>query len=258
MSTILVIGDPHAGQRSANDRFDWLGKFIVDRRPDTIVCMGDFADLESLSSYDKGKKCFEGRRFTLDCEAVRDAQERMFSPLKVLNEARRINKKKQYNPATILLGGNHDEGRIGKVVQTSPELEGVVCLSALGYTSYWTRYIPFRSSVTLHGVTFSHYFTSGVLGRPISGDTIGKSLLQKRHTSSVVGHSHLLSVHRDITASGSPVWGLSAGCYHEDIPEYATDTCALWWRGVVLLHNVKDGDYEPEFITIGTIKARYA
>jgi len=27
---------------------------------------------------------------------------------------------------------------------------------------------------------------------------------------------------------------------------------------LVLLHNVKDGDYEPEFITIATIKSRYA
>ena len=59
MATHLVIGDPHCTPKANNDRFLWAGKFAHDLKPDTIVCMGDFASMDSLSSYDKGKKSFE-------------------------------------------------------------------------------------------------------------------------------------------------------------------------------------------------------
>ena len=38
---ILVIPDGHAHPDYDNDRFDYLGRFILDQRPDTIVCIGD-------------------------------------------------------------------------------------------------------------------------------------------------------------------------------------------------------------------------
>ena len=67
---LLVIPDCHAAPEYDNDRFTALGKFIVDEQPDIIVCLGDFGDMPSLSSYDKGTKGFEGRRFKKDVESV--------------------------------------------------------------------------------------------------------------------------------------------------------------------------------------------
>ena len=55
MATHLVIGDPHCNPKASNDRFLWAGKMARDLKPTTIVCMGDFASMDSLSSYDKGK-----------------------------------------------------------------------------------------------------------------------------------------------------------------------------------------------------------
>ena len=63
MATHLVMGDPHCTPKANNDRFLWAGKMARDLKPTTIVCMGDFASMDSLSSYDKGKKSFEGRRY---------------------------------------------------------------------------------------------------------------------------------------------------------------------------------------------------
>ena len=34
----------------------WVGKYLVEKKPDVIVQIGDFADMPSLSSYDVGKK----------------------------------------------------------------------------------------------------------------------------------------------------------------------------------------------------------
>ena len=85
---LLIIGDPHASPSYDNDRFTALGKYIVDTKPEIIVCLGDMADLPSLSSYDKGTKGFEGRRYKNDVAVVVDAQEKLLAPLKVYNSKR--------------------------------------------------------------------------------------------------------------------------------------------------------------------------
>lgn len=58
-SKILIIGDSHSKPSVSNRRFDWLGKLIADEKPQLVVDLGDFGDMESLSSYDKGKKCVD-------------------------------------------------------------------------------------------------------------------------------------------------------------------------------------------------------
>jgi hypothetical protein len=58
----LVIPDAHAMPGLDNRRFDWLGQFIIDTKPDVIVCIGDFFDMAALCKYDKGTTEAEGRR----------------------------------------------------------------------------------------------------------------------------------------------------------------------------------------------------
>ena len=61
MSNLLVIGDPHAHPDYDNKRFTDLGRFIVKSRPDIVVCIGDMADMPSLSMYDKVLKDLKAR-----------------------------------------------------------------------------------------------------------------------------------------------------------------------------------------------------
>lgn len=37
------------------DHLTWASNYCIQKKPDVIVCLGDFADMESLSSYDIGK-----------------------------------------------------------------------------------------------------------------------------------------------------------------------------------------------------------
>lgn len=67
---ILVIPDCQVKPGVPLDHMSWIGKLIVDKKPDVIVNIGDFADIPSLSSYDVGKKSFEGRRYVDDLEWV--------------------------------------------------------------------------------------------------------------------------------------------------------------------------------------------
>jgi len=78
---ILVIGDAHATPQSSNRRFDWLGNFIIEKRPDIIISIGDWADLSTLSSYDKGTKASWGKTYKADVNSVIDSQKRTFAPI---------------------------------------------------------------------------------------------------------------------------------------------------------------------------------
>jgi len=58
-----------------------IGKYIVAKKPDVVVCIGDFSDMPSLSSYDVGKKSHEGKRYTKDVLATHQAMEALLKPL---------------------------------------------------------------------------------------------------------------------------------------------------------------------------------
>ena len=94
---LLIIPDAHANTDYDNERFTHLGKFIIKHKPDYIVCLGDFADMPSLSSYDKGTKGFEGKRYKKDIESCINAQEKLLDPLRRYNARKRKNKEKSKN-----------------------------------------------------------------------------------------------------------------------------------------------------------------
>src|SRR6187431_2812527 len=62
-TTHMVIPDVQSKPGVQNDHLTWIGAYAVEKKPDVIVCIGDFWDFPSLSSYDKGKLSFEGRRY---------------------------------------------------------------------------------------------------------------------------------------------------------------------------------------------------
>ena len=235
MTNLLVIGDPHAHPDYDNSRFTKLGKYIAKEKPDIIVCIGDMADMPSLSSYDRGTKGFEGRRYKKDVDAVIDAQEKLFAPIK---------KVRNYKPKLHMTIGNHED-RISRAVNVTPELYGTIGIEDLKYKEFGWKVTPFKKCVTIKGIVFSHYFTSGVAGRPISSVHIGHALVSKLHCSAVQGHSHLYNHAEQTRPDGQKIFGLSAGCYSH--PEYTETWCQdteyQWWRGVIMLEGLDNEGY---------------
>jgi predicted phosphodiesterase len=239
---LLIIGDPHANHDYDNDRFTALGEYIVQEKPEYVVCLGDMADMPSLSSYDKGTKGFEGRRYSKDVEAVIDAQEKLFAPIKEVNRMLLKKKVKQYKPKLYMTLGNH-EHRIDRATEHSAELDGTISINDLQYKKFGWKCTPFKECLTIKGISFSHYFTTGAMGRPISGINIGNSMMNKLHCSAVQGHSHLISHQESTKPDGQKIFGLSAGCYSH--PAYSENWCRdteyQWWRGVITLEGL-DGE----------------
>ena len=244
MATHLVIGDPHCNPKASNDRFLWAGKLARDLKPDTIVCMGDFSSLDSLSSYDKGKKSFEGRRYKKDIDHAHDALEKFNKGL----NGRRSRK--------VMLLGNHED-RIDRIVDETPELDGTISTKDLKFKEFGWEVIAYQEPVAIDGVHYCHNYPTGIMGKPISGDNIARSLLLKNKVSSTVGHCHLFDYSMCTIPTGRKVLGLSAGCYLHHKEDYARNTQRLWWSGLIVKRNVRQGEYDIETIEYNTVKKRY-
>lgn len=226
---------------------------MVEKRPDTVIVIGDWADMPSLSSYDKGKKSFEGRRYLADIAASHEAMSEFLEPLFDFNANAKKNKMKQYHPRLVLTMGNH-EHRIDRAVNLQPELEGVLSTEHLKYQEYGFEVHPFLKVVNIDGINYSHYFTSGVMGRPIGN---ARLLLLKKHQSCVQGHVQTMDIATDYRADDRPIIGLFAGCCYEHDEDYLGPQGNTHFRGFHMLYEVNDGAFFHHPISLTYINGKY-
>ena len=252
MTTHLIIPDVQAKPGDDFTFLSYIGKYIVDHKPDVIVCLGDFSDMESLSSYDKGKKSFEGRRVIKDIEAARQAMDSLLSPLRDFNLRAKKNKEKQYRPRMVLTLGNH-ENRINRAVNDDPKLEGLIKHADLPYKD-WEVY-EFLHPVNIDGVFYCHYFPTGVLGRPA---TSASAMVTKLHASCVAGHQQGKQIAYGKKPDGSTITCIIAGSCYEHDEGYMDHLSNKHWRGIVVLHEVKDGSFDEMFVSLGYLRKKYA
>ena len=232
----------------------YAGQYLVDKQPDVIVCIGDFADMPSLSSYDVGKKSFEGRRYTLDIEAAHAGMEKLLSPIWEFNARAKRNKEKQYKPRMVLTLGNHED-RIDRAVNNDSKLEGLLSIDDLKYKEYGWEVYPYLEPVVIDGIAYSHFFASGVLGRPVIS---ARMLLTKKHMSCVAGHQQGRDIAYATRADGTQMFGLIAGSFYEHDEDYLNPQTNNHWRGFYFLHDVRDGACDEMAISIKYLKERYA
>jgi hypothetical protein len=58
---------------------------------------------------------------------------------------------------------------------------------------------------------------------------------------------------------GTKISGLVVGCYLDidQWEDYAGEANKMWWKGIVILNDVENGEYEPEFINIKQLRKLY-
>jgi hypothetical protein len=123
---------------------NYIGKYIPIKRPDYVICIGDFADLPSLSFHDlPGSKNFEGKRYREDTLAVHEAMKTLMEPI-------REEMAKGWKPQLILTLGNHED-RINRTINATPMLDGVMGLPDFEYERWGGKVIPFLKSVVIEG-----------------------------------------------------------------------------------------------------------
>lgn len=252
--THLIIPDTQAKPGVPMDHLGWIGQYIVDRRPDVVVHLGDHADMPSLSSYDIGKRVFEGRRYIADIEAANVAFDVLNNPLNTYNAHRRAIKHSLYLPERHILIGNHED-RISRATNDDPKLDGTIGLDDLNYSACgWTVH-PFLTPVAINSIYYAHYWANPMSGRPYGGTAASR--LKTIGHSFVMGHQQTLDYAVRFLSSGQQQFGLVAGaCYLHD-EDYKGPQGNAHWRGVIVLHQVEDGAADPMFVSLDYLCRRY-
>lgn len=252
----MVIPDPHTVPGIDNNRFTLAGNFAIDNKPEVIICLGDLASMESLSSYDKGHKSFEGRRYSMDIEVANDALDKFNAPIDAYNAQQRQNKKAQYIPRMVFLMGNH-EHRITRAIDLQPELDGTLALTDIQLKEHGWEVHPYLKMVEIDGVWYNHFFISGVLGAAIGGINPARSILNKHMVSCTAGHSHIFDYAVATSPSGKKAYSVVAGCFFTHSMDYAYATEYMWVRGLLYKHDVIDGEYDLEWWSMKRLEKEY-
>jgi len=250
--TAVVWSCAHSDPDVDNERFDWVGQFLFDLRPDLVIDLGDGADMRSLNSYESNNpRQIVSRNYQADIEAYNDSQERLRWKF------RHAKKKKPY---WVGLEGNH-EYRIKKAVAHDPRLEGEKYGVSFGHlqTDHWfDEYHEYKHQAPAIadycGVDFAHFFTSGNSPAATSGVHHAYTIINNRHNSSVCGHSHK----RDLYfKDGAGSIGLVVGCLKGAEEDWAGQSNRDWWHGLVVLRELEKGMFEPEFVSLKQLRELY-
>lgn len=251
-TTHVIIPDPHSHPQHANNRATWAGNYIREVRPDTVVVLGDTADMPSLCSHNRGTKSFQGRTYAAGIAAHNEFQDRLWSTVK---------EAKKRLPRRVTLIGNHEQ-RIDRAIQVQPELEGVVSYGDLQLDHWYNDVVHYEGatpgSIEIDGVTYAHYLVSGISGRPISGEHHAHSLLTKHHSSCTVGHSHVLDYCIRTRADGSKIMGLSAGVFVDFRPSFAGSANNLWNSCLIKKTFIQPGMYDLEVVSLDRLRKEYS
>lgn len=237
----MVIPDCQVRPGVSTRHMRAIGNYAAEKRPDVIVNLGDFADMPSLSKYSVGKAEAEGKRYRADIESAQDAMSELMAPIK---------KRRGYDPRLVLTIGNHED-RIDREAENNPKWGGFLSTRDLGYEKHGWNVVPFLRVARIDGVSFSHYFTSGIMGRPVSS---AAALLRQRQGSAVMGHVQRIdfAIH-PVTQRTALFAGV---CYLHD-EKYLTPQGNNTKRGIWMLHEVRNGVFDIMFVSLGFLMKGY-
>ena len=251
---ICCVADTQCKSEEDISYMSAIGKYIADKRPDVVVHIGDNFDMPSLSSYDKGKLSFEGRRLKADIEAGKEGLRLLLEPTKQLQQRQKTAKKKVYNPRLVFCVGNHED-RFDRMARDMPELSGFVGVETLGLEDMGWEVYPFLKPCVIEDIHFVHYLANPFTGRPYGGSAL--SQLKNVGASFVVGHKQVLDVAMLPTLDGKMRIGLINGACYDFDEGYKGYQNNNHFRGLTMLHEVKDGFGLPSFASLDYIVKKY-
>lgn len=241
---VLVVGDAHADPAHSNRRFDWLGRFIADKRPEVVVDIGDWFSMNSLNKYEPaGSRRSCEASYLSDILVGVDAMERVRAQLRPLED--------EYQPRFLRTLGNH-EARVHRALEEDPgSMGGLISTEHFMSSEFgWEQYEP-GVEVVVNGLTLSHYYKSTRgNGGPVYA---AAAAIRERGRSYAFGHSHRFRIHRQ-----GDLMAVNVGCFfeHEEtwLPPHEQER---WDRGLCLLRDVYQGRFDVEFWSMRRLRRHY-
>lgn len=252
----VVVGDTQVKEGVPTAHLGWIGQYLVDQfwgQDVSVIHLGDHWDMPSLSSYDKGKKGMEGRRYKADIKAGNRGMELLSKPLFDANKAKK-NKSREWWPNKYFLIGNHEQ-RIERAVEEDAQLEGILSYDDFNLEEWGWKVQGFLEPLWLDGIAYAHYFYNPNTGRPYAGENLYTRLKTIGH-SFTMGHQQGLKVaHREV--GNGRHCGLVLGSAYLHDEKYIGPQGNREWRGIVVCHQVENGAYDRMEVSLDFLCRKY-
>lgn len=247
----LVIPDGQVTPGISLDHWTWLGRYAAEKRPDVVVQLGDLGEFASLSEYDREskKRQFYQRSLTKDTLAFESAISLFDVELK---------EAKGYKPLKVWTEGNHDY-RVEKLLDAEPRLRGAFVTPREIMRKHGWRVVPYLKPIVVDGVAYCHLFCrapSGLVTSTKFGAPSAKAQVQREMRSCVAGHKPGLDTHIQ-PLDAKQIRGVIAGSFYRHKIDYQTPQGAAHWRGVLMLHEVRQGNFDIMEVSINYLKRKY-
>lgn len=230
----------------------WAGQYFADKRCDVIVCIGDFGDFPSLSRFGRGELDSHNKRWAADLAAYHEGMQQFVAPIEAKIEETKSTDN-PWEPDREFCEGNH-ESHIDRIVQEYPFLEGTIDKADLCLEEYGWRVHPFLQPISIGGVAFCHYFPSGKMGHPI---TSAAALMNKLHMSAFAGHQQGRDIHYARRADGGQMTAIISGSYYPHKMKYLSPFTNAHWRGLYVLHQVRNGEFDEMPVSLEFLRRKY-
>lgn len=265
----FIIGDPQAKPGQRLDHVAAMARLCLEKKPDLVVCVGDLRDHLTCSRWESDKtKAYEARDLLADIEAGNEWLEAFEEPIRQWNRTQ--NNRNRYRPRKVLLWGNHDR-RLDDYLDENRHLaslfpESLFAEHRLGWE------IPgrprdrqpgedtgFLEPWDWRGVRFAHYFAVGPKGdvtNSKNGCPSAWEQAKRLGMSSVCGHKQgaQYAIFPRIDRRDHALILGSSYQYHQ---AYKSKQGSAYFRGCALLHDVEDGDFDLELISLRRLLRRY-
>lgn len=243
----LLIPDLQHGPGRPTRHLEWVSRFIADKQFDIIIQIGDLGDFSSLSSYDRGKASAENRRLSKDWDAFRRAVDTIEAAW-----------QQRYSPRKVYTMGNH-EYRINRYAEDNPNVDTLPDPVSEMAERGWEAY-RFLEVAKVEGCHVSHFFPRTLTGSITStsmkyGAANARNMVRANMASCIAGHKP--GIDWDVYSSGERNYhGLIAGSFYLHNEGYLGPQ-QRYWRGVVVLNQMKNGEFDPCPVRMSYLRDRY-
>lgn len=249
----LYIPDTQIKPGTPTDHLRWAARYAATKLPATIVIAGDWYDMPSLSSYDRGKLSGEGRRYVEDIEAGDEG-------LRIFETELRKHAPRSYRPRKVVTLGNH-ENRIDRAVDEDPRLEGELSINDLAFGKYGWVVSPFLRPIVLDNISYNHYFPLNAQGRVTNsknGCPSAEAQVKRVMKSCVAGHRQGFDYKCHPTPYAT-YRGVIAGSFYLHEEKYLTPCGENYWRGILIFNDVqtKTGEFSLMEIDMKYLERRF-
>jgi len=248
----LIVPDTQVRPGVPLDHLDWVGKYIAAKMPDVVVHLGDHWDFPSLNGHEEpGSAPMEGKRYADDLHVGNEAFKRLCEPMEAEIARRNNFHRQRWKPRKVFLTGNH-EARADRAANNNPKWIGTIGSDQCDIRD-WERH-AFQEQVLIDGIYYSHFFSNTGTGKPIGGEVPNR--LAKINASFIQGHEQGRRGGERVTATGRTIRGIVTGSCYLHREEYRGPH-QRHWRGILILSEVQDGEFDCAEVSLKYLCRRY-